>query len=63
MLIIGNDFHSRYERIALLDAETGECQEREVVHSDAEIRKFYAGLVVGEKCVDEPERLLASVSR
>ncbi len=44
MLIIGNDFHSRYERIALLDTETGECQEREVVHSEAEVRKFYAGL-------------------
>lgn len=44
MLIIGNDFHARYERIAMLDGETGEYQEREVVHSDAEVRKFYAGL-------------------
>ena len=28
MLIIGCDFHSRFQQIALLDTETGEGEER-----------------------------------
>ncbi|MGH9326877.1 MAG: hypothetical protein ACRD2B_09375, partial [Terriglobia bacterium] len=44
MLIIGNDFHSRYERIAMLDTDTGEFEKRQLDHTDGEVRTFYANL-------------------
>ncbi len=39
MLIIGCDFHSRFQQIAMLDPQTGEMLE----HENGEARKFYAG--------------------
>ena len=44
MLIIGCDFHSRFQQIALLDPQTGEVIERRLEHENGEARKFYAGL-------------------
>src|SRR5215475_13846667 len=44
MLIIGCDFHSRFQQIAMLDTETGELIERRLDHSNGEAQKFYAGL-------------------
>lgn len=44
MLIIGNDFHTRYERIVRLKAETGEVEERRLEHRNGEARAFYASL-------------------
>jgi len=44
MLIIGCDFHSRFQQIAMLDPHTGEVIERRLEHENGEARKFYAGL-------------------
>jgi len=44
MKIIGCDFHTRYQQIAMLDAETGELVERRLEHASGEARAFYAAL-------------------
>jgi len=44
MLIIGCDFHSRFQQIAMLDPQTGEVIEHRLEHENGEARKFYAGL-------------------
>ncbi|MDE3179817.1 MAG: IS110 family transposase [Acidobacteriota bacterium] len=44
MLIIGNDFHSRYQVIAMLDRESGEVERRRLEHTNGEVRTFYASL-------------------
>ena len=44
MLIIGVNFHSRFQQIAMVDTETGELVERRVEHRKDEAQKFYAGL-------------------
>ena len=44
MIIIGCDFHPRWQQIASLDTETGETGERKLMHADGEARQFYEGL-------------------
>ena len=44
MLIIGCDFHSRFQQIPMLDPQTGEVIERRLEHESGEAQKFYAGL-------------------
>ena len=44
MLIIGCDFHSRFQQIAMLDPTTGEVLERRLEHENEEAKKFYASL-------------------
>ena len=44
MIIIGCDFHSRTQQIALLDTETGEVMEKKLEHEGGEAKRFYAGL-------------------
>jgi len=44
MLIIGCDFHTRFQQIAMLDTTTGEIIERRLEHENGEARAFYAGL-------------------
>jgi transposase len=44
MLIIGCDFHSRFQQIAMVDTETGELVKRRLAHSNGDAQKFYAGL-------------------
>jgi transposase len=44
MFIIGCDFHSRFQQIAMLDPTTGEVIERRLEHENGETRKFYATL-------------------
>ena len=44
MNIIGCDFHSRFQQIAMLDTETGEIVERRLEHENGEARKFYDAL-------------------
>jgi transposase len=44
MRIIGCDFHTRYQQIAMLDTETGELVERRLEHENGEARAFYASL-------------------
>ena len=44
MIIIGVDYHPSVQQIAWVDTETGECDERQLTHSDGEAEKFYRGL-------------------
>ena len=44
MIIIGCDFHSRFQQIAMLDTETGEIVERRVEHERGQAQAFYAAL-------------------
>jgi transposase len=44
MKIIGCDFHTRQQRIAMLDRESGEWVERELGHENGEARRFYERL-------------------
>ncbi|MGC2324924.1 MAG: IS110 family transposase [Terriglobales bacterium] len=44
MKIVGCDLHTRYQQIAMLDAETGELTERRLEHESGQARAFYAGL-------------------
>src|SRR3970282_510456 len=44
MIIIGCDYHTRFQTIAMLDTETGEIVERRVEHATGEAQQFYAAL-------------------
>src|SRR6202047_1361634 len=44
MMIIGCDFHPRYQQIARMETETGELVERRLEHENGEARAFYASL-------------------
>jgi transposase len=44
MLIIGCDFHTRYQQIAMLDDATGELTERRLEHGTSEADAFYRRL-------------------
>ena len=44
MMIIGCDFHSRYQQIAMVDTAGGEMVERRLEHASGEARRFYAEL-------------------
>ncbi|SRR6266567_908370 len=44
MIIIGCDFHSRFQQIAMLDTETGEVVEKKLEHENGEAKTFYEGL-------------------
>ena len=44
MIIIGCDFHTRFQQIAMLETETGEVVERRLEHETGEAREFYAAL-------------------
>jgi len=44
MIIIGCDFHTRSQQIAMLDTETGEVVEKKLEHENEEAKKFYEGL-------------------
>jgi transposase len=44
MLIIGCDFHSRFQQIAVLDMQTGEIVERRLEHENGEAERFYRSL-------------------
>jgi transposase len=44
MLLIGCDYHTRFQQIAMADTSTGEMTERRLEHANGEARKFYASL-------------------
>ena len=44
MLIIGCDFHPRYQQIAMMDEATGELVEQRLDHSSGEAQAFYRSL-------------------
>lgn len=44
MLIIGCDFHTRYQQIAMVDTATGELTEKRLDHESGEAHAFYRSL-------------------
>ena len=44
MLIIGCDFHTRYQQIAMMEEATGELIERRLDHENGEAHAFYRDL-------------------
>jgi transposase len=44
MFIIGVDYHPSFQQIAFVDKESGECDERQLNHSEGEAEKFYRDL-------------------
>ena len=44
MIIIGCDFHTRFQQVAMLDPTTGEMIERRLEHENGEAEKFYETL-------------------
>jgi transposase len=44
MLIIGCDFHTRYQQIAMMDEATGELSDRRLEHESGEAHAFYRSL-------------------
>jgi transposase len=44
MLIIGCDFHTRFQKIAMMDSLTGELVTRRLEHETGEAERFYAAL-------------------
>lgn len=48
MIIIGCDFHTRFQQIAMLDTETGELTSRRLQHQE-EARQFYAAWPPGAR--------------
>jgi transposase len=44
MLIIGCDFHTRYQQIAMMDTDTGELVEERLEHENGEAHAFYRRL-------------------
>jgi hypothetical protein len=41
MFIIGCDFHTRYQQIAMCNEQTGEITERRLDHLNGEAERFY----------------------
>src|SRR5271167_3144826 len=50
MMIIGCDFHPRFQQIAFVDEETGECGERRLSHPE-EAERFYRSLAGRRVCI------------
>jgi transposase len=44
MIIVGCDFHTRFQQIAMLEPTTGELIERRLEHENGEAEKFYGRL-------------------
>jgi len=44
MIIIGCDYHPSFQQIAWVETETGEMQERKLMHGDGEAERFYGQL-------------------
>jgi hypothetical protein len=44
MMIIGCDFHTRYQQIAMMNEATGELTERRLDHQSGEAHEFYRNL-------------------
>ena len=68
MLIIGCDWHTRYQEIAMLETATGEVVRRRLEHEKGEARAFYAGLgeparvgIEATGCTQWFERMLAEL--
>ena len=46
MIIVGCDFHPRWQQVAIFDPATGEIVERKLINGNGEAEEFYRGLPV-----------------
>ena len=46
MIIVGCDFHPRWQQVAIFDPATGEIGERKLVNGNGEAEQFYRNLPV-----------------
>ncbi len=46
MIIVGCDFHPRWQQVAIFNAATGEIVERKLINGNGEAEEFYRGLPV-----------------
>ena len=44
MKIVGCDFHPSYQQVAVFDTETGEVQEKKLMHGNGQAERFYREL-------------------
>ena len=44
MTLVGCDLHSRKQQVAVLDTDTGEVLEQELLHEGDAVERFYRGL-------------------
>jgi transposase len=44
MILVGCDLHSRKQQVAVLDTQTGEVLEQELIHEGNAVEEFYRGL-------------------
>jgi hypothetical protein len=44
MMLLGVDYHPSFQQIASVVEETGECEERQLNHSEGEAKRFYRDL-------------------
>jgi hypothetical protein len=44
MMLLGVDYHPSFQTIAFFVEETGECDERELNHSEGEAEQYYRDL-------------------
>jgi hypothetical protein len=49
MILVGCDFHSRYQQIASVDTETGDLVERRLEHQNREAHAFYRPDIMGSR--------------
>jgi len=67
MKIVGCDFHPSWEQVAVFDSETGEVEERKLLHGDGEAERFYRDLespaLVGIEACGNSQWLIELVER
>jgi len=44
MMIVGCDFHPKWQQVAVFDGKTGEISEHQLMNGDGEAERFYRGL-------------------
>ena len=63
MKLIGSDFHTRFQAIAMVDTESGELEERRLNHEGKEVERFYGGSGGSDRGGDREHRVIDLVSR
>ena len=63
MILVGCDFHSRYQQIACVDTETGDLIERRLEHENGEAFEFYRSLTAPARVGIEATRGLQWFAR
>lgn len=67
MIIVGCDFHPIYQQIAFVDTESGEIEERSLIHSGSPAEEFYRGLarpaLVGMEAVGNSQWFVSLLER